>query len=176
MDKKETARIMAFVSAAIDKPITRATIETYHEMLKDLPYDLVNAGVKKVIAEYEYPVIPTIGAIRKAVFSVKNMDRLTGPQAYKLVVRAVSSFGHYREREALESMPEEVAEVVESMGWRDICLSERPDVVRGQFLKMYDVYTQRNQELEMLPGDVRDMLSGIGKKLELPEGKEKKHD
>ena len=55
------------------------------------------------------------------------------------------------------------------MGWRDICVSENIDVVRGQFLRMYEIQQRREQERAMLPDDIRGLIDKIGRDM-LPDG------
>jgi hypothetical protein len=57
------------------------------------------------------------------------------------------------------------------MGWQEICHSDNLDVVRGQFIRMYDTQTSRKRDLELMPPEVRKMIAAA---LQLPEktGKE----
>lgn len=171
MQIAEFQRVIAYVSAAIEKRIKEATIEVYYDMLKDLDYELVMAAVKKVIASDEYPVLPTVGKIRKAAHDLCNMDKVSAPEAWGIVVKAIRKHGYVSEAEALASMPPEVAETVRFIGWRDLCLSEKPDVVRAQFMRMYEAHEKRKEELDMLPGDVRQLVGKLGDMFRLGDGK-----
>ena len=165
MDFREFTKIMAFISAAIDKPIARATIDAYYEMLKDMPADLALASAKKVIGSDEYPVLPTIGKIRKAAQDLCQMDRLSAPEAWGLVLKAVHRYGYYGEAEAMASLPDNVGAVAQMMGWGEICHSDKPDVLRAQFMRMYETVEVRQQERDMLPDDVKKVVAGIGRKM-----------
>jgi len=55
-----------------------------------------------------------------------------------------------------------VAEVVRWMGWQSICMSDKIDVVRGQFVKMYETHQKRESEQALLPPAVRDTIAQIG--------------
>ena len=169
MNSKEFTRIMAFISAAIDRKIARATIDAYYEMLNDLPAELVMAAAKKVIASDEYPTLPTIGKLRKAAQDLCHMDKLSAPEAWGQVLHAVHRHGYYGEVEAMAALPENVGAVVGMMGWQDICHSDKPDVLRAQFMRMYETVEIRQREREMLPAGVKELVAGIGKKM-LPGG------
>jgi len=162
MTKTEFAKLMAFVTAAIDKPVARPTVDAYFEMLNDLPYNLAAAAVKKIIATDEYPTLPTIGKIRQAAAEISRGHILSAAEAWGMVIKAIHGYGYYREAEALAALPGHVAEVVRWMGWQSICMSDKIDVVRGQFVKMYETHQKREQEQAVLPAGVRDAIARIG--------------
>jgi hypothetical protein len=51
-------------------------------------------------------------------------------------------------------------------------MSEDPAVIRGQFMKMYEIYTQREKQEALLPQKLKQTIRQIaeGRKLELIEG------
>lgn len=165
MDYKDFSKIMAFISAAIDRDIKRATLDAYFSMLKDLPADLVMAAARKVIASDEYPTLPTVGKLRKAAQELCHIGKLSAPEAWGEALKAVRRHGYCGEAEAMKELPENIAAVVEMMGWQEICHSEKADVLRAQFMRMYDAVEVRKKEIELLPEDVRQLIGGIGKKM-----------
>lgn len=164
MTFREFTEIMVFISAAIDKEIAKPTVEAYYTMLKDLPYELLVAATKKVIASNEYPTLPTIGKLRKAAQDLCRVDRLSSAEAWGEVLKAIQQHGFYGKDDALKGLPENVAAIAEMMGWQEICHSESPDVIRAQFMRMYDSVETRKKEMELLPTDVHHDIQGmIGK-------------
>ena len=161
MTRTEFSKLMAFVTAAVDKPVARPTLDAYFDMLQDLPYDLAAVAVKKIIATDEYPTLPTIGKIRQAAAEISRGHILSAPEAWGMVLKAVHEYGYYREGEALAALPEQVAEVVRWMGFQTICMSEKISVDRGQFLRMYETHQKREQEQALLPPAVRDMMKQL---------------
>lgn len=161
MTRAEFSKLMAFITAAVDKPVARPTVDAYYEMLGDLPYDLAAVAVKKIIATDEYPTLPTIGKIRQAAAEISRGHILSAPEAWGMVLKAVHEYGYYREGEALAALPEQVAEVVRWMGFQTICMSEKISVDRGQFLRMYEIHQKREQEQALLPPAVRDMMKQL---------------
>ncbi len=161
MTRAEFSKLMAFITAAVDKPVARPTVDAYYEMLGDLPYDLAAVAVKKIIATDEYPTLPTIGKIRQAAAEISRGHILSAPEAWGMVLKAVHEYGYYREGEALAALPEQVAEVVRWMGFQTICMSEKISVDRGQFLRMYETHQKREQEQALLPPAVRDMMKQL---------------
>lgn len=161
MTRTEFSKLMAFVTAAVDRPVARPTLEAYFDMLQDLPYELAAVAIKKIIATDEYPTLPTIGKIRQAAAEISRGHILSAPEAWGMVLKAVHEYGYYREGEALASLPGQVAEVVRWMGWQTICMSEKISVDRGQFLRMYETHQKREQEQALLPPAVRDMMKQL---------------
>ena len=161
MTRAEFSKLMAFITAAVDKPVARPTVDAYYEMLGDLPYDLAAVAVKKIIATDEYPTLPTIGKIRQAAAEISRGHILSAPEAWGMVLKAVHEYGYYREGEALAALPEQVAEVVRWMGFQTICMSEKISVDRGQFLRMYEIHQKREQEQAVLPAGLQDMMKQL---------------
>ena len=96
MTRAEFSKLMAFITAAVDKPVARPTVDAYYEMLGDLPYDLAAVAVKKIIATDEYPTLPTIGKIRQAAAEISRGHILSAPEAWGMVLKAVHEYGYYQ--------------------------------------------------------------------------------
>lgn len=169
MTKAEFVKIMAYLSAGYGgKEIPPATADVYWDLLNDLPASIVLAAVKKVLVRSEYPSFPTVGALRKAATGLLDGHAPTATDAWGEVLAAVRKYGYYREAEALASMSPEVAHVVKCIGWQEICASEEPDVVRGQFRVAYERFVERRQEERALTPDLKQMLEP-GKELQALE-------
>lgn len=167
MTQNETARILAVIAAAnprfqVDEK--GMTLKVWHELLGDLDYNIVQLAVKKLILEMPYP--PAIADVRKRAVEVMTPpeDRIDASEAWGEVMQAIRLYGYYREAEALKSMSPKAAKVVRWMGWREICLSEEPGVVRGQFLKMYQQVAEREQKERLLPYEIRDDIRKISER------------
>ncbi len=167
MTRAEFSKLMAFITAAVDKPVARPTVDAYYEMLGDLPYDLAAVAVKKIIATDEYPTLPTIGKIRQAAAEISRGHILSAPEAWGMVLKAVHEYGYYREGEALASLPGQVAEVVRWMGFQTICMSEKISVDRGQFLRMYEIHQKREQEQALLPPTIKTLIADLAGEMKM---------
>ena len=86
---------------------------------------------------------------------------MSAAEAWGEVEKKIRWYGYYREVEALENMTPQVAKVVRYIGWRNICLSEEPSVIRGQFLKMYQQVAESEQKERLLPLNLRDDIKRI---------------
>jgi len=171
MTQAEVGKLLAFITAVYPNiDIRDGTVEAWHELLKDLDFKVALSATKKVVAESEIPALPAVGKIRKAALDLQNGYSITAPEAWGMVLRAVHNHGYYGEAEAMAELPPDVAQVVRWMGWREICHSDAPDVVRAQFMRMYETQEKRTREIAgLLPG-VKDLIKGLGEALALPNG------
>ncbi|KHO62687.1 Loader and inhibitor of phage G40P [Thermoanaerobacter sp. YS13] len=184
MKKTEIVKLLAVINAAFpNMQVTEAMVDLWHELLGDIDFNLAKAAVKKILLESPYP--PTIADIRKqaAEIIMPKENKIDPAEAWGEVERAIRLYGSYMEEEALSSMSPAVARVVKYIGWREICLSEEPGVVRGQFLKMYQQLQERERKEALLPPDLKNEIQQIaqqralalenGARLKLVEGGKK---
>ena len=176
MKKTETVQLLAVINAAFpNMQVTEAMVSLWHELLRDLEFNLAKAAVKKLLLESPYP--PTIADIRKQVVEIATPpeDRIDAAQAWGEVMKAIRFYGYYRQEEALASMSPRTTKVVRYMGWQEICTSERPDVVRGQFMKMYETVANREKQERLLPAslraEIKELVDSMSMKM-LEEGPE----
>ncbi len=164
MDIKETTRILAVVAAAYPRfgiDSSGITLSVWYSMLGDLPYQTVQAAAQRHILENPFP--PSIADIRKLAAELQTPpdELVDASDAWGQVLRAIRMYGIYRPQEALDSMAPDVAAVVKAMGWEEICLSDRPDVVRGQFLKLYERKTAATQKEKLLPNSLKTRIATL---------------
>ena len=143
------------------------TAMLWYQMLKDIPYEIAKKALLKVLTTAKF--FPTVSEILEAIADITNPETDTAAKAWGEVEKAIRHYGSYREKEALESMSSRTAKVVEYMGWRDICLGEEIGVVRGQFLKMYQQVSEREQKERVLPeslkADIRRLSASMSVKM-----------
>lgn len=170
MTKAQVAKLFAFITAVYPQiEIPDGMVEAWLELLEDLDYGLAEAAVKKVLMQREYPTLPTVGEIRKAAAEIIAGPIPAASEAWGEVQEAVKRYGYYREKEALAALSPAVRKVVECIGWQEICACEEPDVIRGQFRRMYETEETREKERAVLPEPLRQLAGETAKKL--PEAK-----
>lgn len=178
MTRKETVKLFTVFTSAYPRFDTfknpgalKPVIELWTEMLADVPYPVVEAAAKKLILESPYP--PTISDVRKQVADITAdpKSKIDGATAWGEVSRAVREYGWYDPDGALQSMSPRSRKVVRSIGWKEICMCDKPGVVRGQFLKMYDSYVKRERKDALLPERLKGDIRQIGnRQKQLKEG------
>jgi len=160
--KTETVQLLAVVNAAFpNMQVTEVMVSLWHELLKDLDFKIAKLAVKKLILES--PFSPTIADVRKRAIEIMTPpeNRINASEAWGEVMDAIQYIGYYRQKDALESMSPITAKVIKYMGWQEICLSERPDVVRGQFLKMYEIVANRERQDRLLPAAMKEEIQRL---------------
>lgn len=166
MTEKEVAKLLAFITAVYPNiDIRQGTVEAWTELLGDLPYEVAIVGVKKVLAQQEYPTLPAVGKIRSACMDLTTPMLPSAMEAWAEVTRAIGLYGYYRQEEAMAYMSPPVARVVRMLGFRDICLSEEPEILRAQFRKAYETQVTRDREMAALPAGIRDMIETVSRTL-----------
>ena len=169
MTLQETMGVMKILSvtyprdAAYNDPAKVAnTAEVWTMLLEDLPAQLVLVAVKKHCLTSRFP--PTIAEIREAATVTANPAlQTTAAEAWGEVIQAIRRYGMYREEEALASFSEHTRTVVKTIGWKELCICEEPDVIRGQFRKAYETMATRRKETALLPAAFRQQIDSIGK-------------
>lgn len=166
MTKGEVAKLLVVLAASYPKfEVDDLKVQVWHEMLGDLDYDVANIAIKKIIMLNTFP--PAIAEVRKAAIEISSPRGLTAAEAWGEVIRAIRDYGYYREKEAMASMSPITAQVVRYLGWREICLSEEPEILRAHFLKMYDQVAAREQEKQLLPPAMQAEIKKIADKFDL---------
>lgn len=161
MTKHETVKFFALVKALYprDTAFQNATAEmvnAWYAMLADVPFSVVQAGLQAHVSTSPFP--PSIAEIKgwAAKFNHQSMD---ASEAWGIARKAISKWGVYAKAKARETTPPDVWAIMDRMGYEDMCMSENPDVIRGQFTRLWDAHAKRAQEVERLPENVRKMLA-----------------
>lgn len=158
----EISKLFAVLSAAYAKfEVDDIKLQLWYEMLADIPYSMAKLVVKKHICESPYP--PTISDIRGTVVEItcREIYELDAGSAWGEVMKCIRNYGIYNPEEALASMSKRTAEVVRRISWREICQSENLSVVRGQFVKIFEILEKRERKNMLIPERMRREIEGI---------------
>jgi hypothetical protein len=55
------------------------------------------------------------------------------------------------------------------MGWWNICMSEEPEIIRGQFLKMYAQLQEREEKEMLLPQGLKEEILALSESKKLAQ-------
>lgn len=141
----------------------------WSEMLADIDYPTANMAVKRHIATCRFA--PTIAEIREQAVIVAGCEEITAAEAWGELMQAVRRHGYYHESEGLASLSPETRRVAEMITWREINLNENLDVLRGQFLRMYQTVHERAKREAQLPEPWRTGTLGSARMFELDRPK-----
>lgn len=143
------------------------TIVVWYSLLSDLPYELLEAAIKKHILQSGNSYFPSINEIRTKATEIISPESNTAAEAWGEVVKAMSEIGlrpyDKDSNKALDSLKPLTRKVTEAIGFRTICMAEEEavGVVRGQFLKMYDQISIRQKQEALLPEGLKDKMKEI---------------
>ena len=175
MNKQETAQVITLLAgnynsiAEKTKEQKQMMLNTWYECLNDLDYKLVLQAVKKTILESPYP--PTIHDIRKnAIEIITPNTQRTGIEAWNEAYSMICN-GLYMTEEQFNQASPEVKKFfsnvrqVKELAQTD--LKTVNTVVKGQFLKQYDVIIERERQQSLLPQQMQDFIVQISENMDM---------
>lgn len=142
----------------------KAAMELWFRELKDLPYAVAEAALRKWVASNRWS--PSIADIREMANKVINGEPGDWGDGWKQVTDAIRRHGYYGEEAALESMDNLTRETVRRLGWKSLCLSDNVMTDRANFRMIYDQLQQRSQTDQMIPPDVKKLIGRLQMGLE----------
>lgn len=171
----ETAQVITLLAgnynniAEKTKEQKQMMINTWYECSNDLDYQLVLQAVKKTILESPYP--PTIHEIRKNAIEIINPTiQKTGIEAWNEAYSMICNGIYMTEEKFNQASPEikkffgnvrQVKELAQSD------LKTVNTVVKGQFLKQYDVIVERKKQQNLLPQQMQDFIKQTDEKVDI---------
>lgn len=161
-NKEQFIKILSL--AAINYPnfqLDKERLQLFYKMLRDIDITVLETAMLSHISSSSFP--PTIADLRKKSVEVENnnMALSDATKAWGEVTAAISEFGYYEPKKALESMTPLTRKIVKSIGWSDLCHSSQIGVERGQFIKMYNSYKDRVLYEKQLPKFVKTQIKQI---------------
>lgn len=147
MNKQEILKAVAPLQLAFKGNLDDARMRLYVEMLSDIPPQILEAAVKKLIMTNKF--LPSIAEIRETAYGIKGTISGTAApdesEAWGEVVKAIQSVGYYRKPKFSH---EAITTAVNNIGWQDICMTtiEGMNTLRSQFRRAYQLAAQRQKD------------------------------
>ena len=94
MEKTEFITAMAVLESGSGKTFKdRAQLDVYFDLLQDLTFEQLRAGVKRALAEHEFATLPSIAMLRRLALETS----VSGAWAteWAAVVKGIRNYGHY---------------------------------------------------------------------------------
>ena len=132
-------------------------MELWFMQLQDIPYKLAELMLNTWVATNKWS--PSIADIREKATSISKGEAKEWGEAWQEVLKAVSKYGYYQEKEALESMDDATRRVVNRLGYRNLCLSEEIQVDRANFRMIYEQELQRQKQEAQLPPKLKELIA-----------------
>lgn len=152
MDKKEFAFFASALRTYYSKenllPNSQA-MELWFRQLMDIPYPVAEVTLNKWVATNKWS--PSIAEIRELATEIQNGKLPDWGEAWEETCKAISRYGFYRPKEALESLRPLTRETVNRLGFSNLCMSENPTADRANFRTCYEIVAKREQQAQILP-------------------------
>ena len=153
MQASEVAKLVSVIAAAYPSfEVDKARVAVWVQMIGDLDYELAETAVRRHIALTKFP--PTIAEIREQALEAARGPEPSGAESWQEFIHGIRRYSLYSELEAMESFCPTTRRVAQAIGWRDAYLSDNVDVLRGQYLRMFEQLRQRDN-LEAIAGTLR---------------------
>ena len=133
--------------------ITKETAEMYHDVLQDLDIGQCVLASRGIVRFSQF--FPSASEIRRAVLKQMNLLSPLPIEAWGEVIAVATGEGL---RKTHEWSHQTIGEVVQAIGWREICVAENQGVLRAHFLKLYESLANQNDR-EILVGSSLQELS-----------------
>lgn len=132
---------------------TREAMEFWYNALQDLEYKRLSIAISKWVTLHEWS--PSIAGLREMYACTTNRELPDYGEAWGEVLRTISTYGMYKEDEALNSMSELTKAAVQRLGFRNICQSENIVSDRAQFKAIYEQLAARQKQDAQVPEIVK---------------------
>ena len=164
MTKSEFAPIMAYLSAAVGKPIAPETVAVYFDLLADLPADVLQMAAKRVALKHQWPTFPSAAEIREEATQTiaGELFPMTAAEAWDLAWRAVKSMDLELPdtvKRAQEKLPPIVWQVMTAFPLSALCHGREPvGLVRKNFIDLFMEIKSRNKANRLLPAKLAKQI------------------
>jgi hypothetical protein len=135
---------------------SQATVETiavYDRQLVEIPPGELQAVVDQCIRECKF--LPTVAELFERWHASKHTEDPTPAEGWESVEKAIRGVGCWGSPKFRDPL---VKRVVDMMGWRNLCESDKPAVDRAQFMQMYSQLRERSQRDEKMTPEYRALV------------------
>lgn len=151
MKKEAFGTLMLRLCVAFDTEPAKNKMELYYNLLKDLPYEALDAGINNLIAETIYPKFPTVGAVRKYAVDVMFQGLSDEVSSWEQVRALIREHGRDFGCDAMLQMDPLTKETVLAIGWRDLCMTNNIDTCRAHYYQAYRKKLEEKVKQVLLP-------------------------
>lgn len=139
-------------------------LELWYKQLNDIPYNVAEVTLNKWVATNKWS--PSIADIREQATGIVEGEAKEWGEAWQEVLRAISLYGSWEERKAMDSLDETTRKVVKRLGFRNLCFSENVQNDRANFRMIYEREQERAKQDAQLPQKLKALISNMPMLLE----------
>ena len=142
------------------------TIDLWTEMFSHENPKLVVAAVKNLINTFKWP--PTIADIKEEMYKLTETESESPIEIWNRIKSAIRNSG-YNSYEEFQKLPEIAKKFVGSPNqlreWA-LSIDYNDGVVKGQFLKQYEVLIKREKDSKLMLPEVRDIVEKLSSNMD----------
>ena len=168
MSRFEFAQVMAYIAAAIGKPLSAEATEVYFELLGDLPLEVLHVTAKRVVLEHKWATFPTVAELREAAAETMlgEIKGLSPAEAWAMAWKAAGRIDLETEgslERACAGLPPLVVEAMRAFSLPALVYGKEPvGIVRAQFVRMFEQLQARAHRQALLPDGLKRQIAAIG--------------
>jgi hypothetical protein len=171
MNREEVIKVLtvlqtaypAFYRGQTDQQAWNA-IDLWANQFANDSYDIVSSAVSSMISTRTSGYPPNIGEIKAVIYRLTTPKQLTPQEAWSMVYRIIG-MGIYHADEEWEKLPDQVKNAITPVQIREWAMDENfnEGVAASNFMKSFQISQKREQELAMIPENVKALLRSVGK-------------
>ena len=171
MTRDETKRIIQIMCATYPNyhpADLSSTVDSWHMMLEDYPYNQIAIALKAYITSDASGFAPSVGQLISKLKTITSGNEPSELEAWAMVSKALRN-GYYGAEEEFAKLPELVQKAVGNPSnlrqWATTDVDSIENVIQSNFLRTYRSVVKRAEEVSMMPSDVKALMQSSDVKL-----------
>jgi hypothetical protein len=174
MDREQAIKILKILKTAypkfyadMNKTEAEDTINLWIDMFKHENVNLVVVAVKNLINTFKFP--PTIADVKEEMYKLTEQEKQTPIEIWNLIKGAIrnSSYNAYEEFNKLPEIAQKFVGSPNQLREWAIDTDYNDGVVKGQFLKQYEILQKRDKETKMMLPEVKELVMQLVQNTEI---------
>lgn len=186
MTRRETAELLTVLQSnypdafrGMSDSCVQAKIALWQQMFADYSKEQVSAAAMAYMATDTKGFMPSVGQINEQLLRLREQHTATPAEAWSSVSAALRN-SSYGAAEEFAKLPPAVQRLVGSPAqlreWAQMDAQTVQSVIGSNFQRSYQARAAQQRDYEKLPGQMKQLLSGLGDALRLDSGKEDAYD
>ena len=150
MNKEQFIKGLKYLGIAYNKEFNEEQATVWYDFFKDVDFEVFRQAVKRIIPKSKY--MPSIAELRSEVANITNpILQLDVDAEWNKVLTFIRRYGTYISKEEYENAFNSTTKgIIETIGWRKLCLSENIEFQRKIFYDMFNNLQKRNIETSVM--------------------------
>lgn len=162
MKKEEFVKIMTYMGVLYGKKFNNEELSAWYSFFYDNNVEVFKVAIKNLVEKNKY--LPSVSEVKQEMLKIENPSlKLNAEDEWLNVLNAIRKYGYYQTEKALESLKPYTKEIVERIGFQNLCMSENINWERKVFIETFNS-CKKNQEYMLIENDNEKSLEN--KKME----------